>query len=90
MDMLKKPDQQVIKSAIRNDLRVIHMGIRRIQQRIAGFESQYGMETSEFLRRYRNDEITETLETIEWLGETKMLARLREDEAALGEVRFAD
>ncbi len=80
----------LIEAAIRNELRVLHAGIRRTQQRLANFETQYGMETHEFLRRYHHDEITETLETIEWLGETKMLARLQEDEAALREVRFAD
>lgn len=80
----------LIEAAIHNELRVMQAGIRRTQQRIADFESRYGMTTAEFLQRYRNDEIAETLETIEWFGEWKMLERLREDEMALREVGFAD
>ncbi len=79
-----------MKAAIDNELRVMQAGIRRTQQRIANFEAQYGMKTDEFLHRYRNDDITETLETIEWFGEWKLLERLREDEAVLQGVDFAD
>jgi phage shock protein A len=80
----------LIESAIHNELRLMQAGIRRTQQRIANFEAQYGMTTAEFLQRYRSDAISETLETIEWVGEWRMLERLREDEAALREVGFAD
>lgn len=52
------------------------------------FEKQYGIPTEEFLQRYRNDEIAETLDTIEWFGEWKLLESLRKDEATLQEVGF--
>lgn len=80
----------LIESSIHNELRGMQAGIRRTQRRIADFEARYGMTTAEFLQRYRDDDITETLETIEWVGEWRMLERLREDEAVLREVGFAD
>lgn len=86
----EKSLRPLIEAAIHNELRMLQAGIRRTQQRIADFEAQYGMTTAEFLERYRNDAITETLETIEWFGEWKMLERLREDKTALREVGFAD
>jgi hypothetical protein len=86
----EKSLRPLIEAAIYNELRMLQAGIRRTQQRIADFEAQYGMTTAEFLERYRNDAITETLETIEWFGEWKMLERLREDKTALREVGFAD
>ncbi len=86
----QKSLRPLIESAIRNELRMMQAGIRRTQQRIADFEAQYGITTEEFLQRYRNDEMDETLETIEWFGEWKLLERLREDEIALQEISFAD
>ena len=76
----------LIEAAIHTELRVLQAGIRRSQQRIADFETQYGMTTEEFLPRYRNDEIPETLETIEWVGESKLLERLYVDETVLRKV----
>jgi len=80
----------LIEAAIHNELRILQAGIRRTQQRLADFEAQYGITTEEFLRRHRNDAMGETLETIEWFGEWTLLQRLREDEAVLREVGFAD
>lgn len=86
----QKELRPLIKAAIDNELRIMQAGIRRTQQRIANFEAQYGMKTEEFLHRYRNDGITETLETIEWFGEWELLERLREDETILQGVDFAE
>lgn len=36
------------------------------------------MSTAEFLTRYENDEFTETLELDEWIGEYRLLTRLRD------------
>jgi hypothetical protein len=35
------------------------------------------MTSAEFLQRYENDELPETLELDEWIGEIKMLQRLQ-------------
>jgi hypothetical protein len=86
----QKPLRPLIEEAIRNELHVLNVGIRHSQQRIADFEERYGIPTATFLQRYRNDEITETLETIEWVGEWRLLERLREDELVLQGVYFAD
>jgi hypothetical protein len=40
------------------------------------FEAQYGMASAEFLQRYENNELPETLELDEWVGEIRMFQRL--------------
>jgi hypothetical protein len=51
-------------------------GIDRGADRLRTFEIEYGMTSAEFLERYENDELTETLEFGEWIGEIRMLQRL--------------
>ncbi len=42
------------------------------------------------MERYRSNQIDETLETIEWVGEYRMLMRLREKLQAMQEIEIAD
>jgi hypothetical protein len=51
-------------------------GIDRGEARLRTFETRYGMTSAEFLQRYENDELPETLELDEWIGEIMMLQRL--------------
>jgi hypothetical protein len=48
-------------------------GVKRTRERLIAFEKQFGMTSEEFGRRYTAAEIDETLASIEWLGEIKML-----------------
>lgn len=48
------------------------------------------MATQEFLQRYEQDELQETLEFSEWVGEYRMLERLKEKAEILREVHFAN
>ena len=59
----------------RNELET---GLRVTEERLRGFEAQYGMTTAEFVARYADDQIVETLETIEWLGEYRLAQRLQQ------------
>ena len=47
------------------------------------------MITSEFIQRYENDELDETLEFGEWIGEYRMLQGLIEDADQLRGIEFA-
>lgn len=81
--------QPLIESAIANQLRVLAVGMRQAQHRIHAFEEQFGMTTADFVRRYANNEISETLDTIDWLGEYRMAQRIQEKIDTLKEIRFA-
>ena len=68
----------LLKSAIQSQLDDIEHGIQLTRTRIEAFEKQYGMSTTEFLRRFKPDELEETLDFLDWQGETKMLTLLEE------------
>ena len=55
--------------------------------RLLAFEKQFGMTSDEFERRYAAAEIAEGLESIEWLGEIRMLRVLNEQKLALDGAR---
>jgi hypothetical protein len=77
----------LIKSAIQNQLDDIDHGIQLTRAKLKGFEKQYGMSTAEFLRRFKPGDLEETLDFIEWQGETKMLALLEEKKTAYKEAQ---
>ena len=71
----------LLKSAIQSQFEDIEHGIQLTCLRLEAFENQYHMSTAEFLRRFTPDDLGETLDFIDWQGETKMLALLEEKKA---------
>ncbi len=57
---------------------LLEVGIRRTERRLREFETTHRMTTREFVRRFENDELGETLELAEWIGEYRLLQRLNE------------
>ncbi|HJY84720.1 MAG TPA: hypothetical protein VKK81_27015 [Candidatus Binatia bacterium] len=84
------PLQPLVEAALANELRFLEAGIQRTEQRLSEFERKHQMSTAEFVVRYENDEFPETLEFAEWIGEHRLLARLREKAEMVREIRFAD
>jgi hypothetical protein len=68
----------LLKSAIQSQLDDIEHGIQLTRGHLEAFEKQFGMSTPEFLGRFKPGELEETLDSLEWQGETKMLALLEE------------
>ena len=86
----QRPLRPLVEAALHNELRLLQANIKRTEQRLRDFETRFGLSTTEFLQRYENDELPETLESIEWVGESRMLERLQEKAQALQEIRFAN
>jgi hypothetical protein len=80
----------LVEAALENQSRLLQAGVQRTEVRLRAFEPAHGWSSAEFVRRYENDELPETLDFAEWIGEYRMLARLREKIATLQEIRFAD
>jgi hypothetical protein len=86
----RRPLRPLVEAAIHNQLRLLQAGIRRTEQRLQAFEAQYGLSSQVFLQRYQDDELPETLEFVEWVGECRLLERLTEKATTLQEIRFAN
>jgi len=82
--------ESLVKAALTNELRLTEAGIRRTKQRLLEFEGKYGLGTQDFIVRYENDEMEETMDIDEWIGEFRLLARLREKVDTLKDIRFAN
>jgi len=83
------PLKPLVETALANEVRLLEVGIRRTERRLREFETAHRMSTREFIRRFENDEVDETLERAEWIGEYRLLQRLHEKTEALRGVRFA-
>lgn len=86
----RRPLRPLVEAAIQNELRLLQASIQRTEERLQAFEAEYNLATDEFLRRYENDELSETLAFAEWVGEYRMLERLQEKVETLQEIDFAD
>jgi hypothetical protein len=84
------PLRPIVEGVIAGELRSTKTGIQIGEARIQVFEKRYGMASSEFLRRYENDELQETLDLAEWTGEIRMLAGLKNDAEKLQSIEFWD
>jgi hypothetical protein len=84
------PLKPVVEAALENEGRLLEAGIRRTELRLRQFEAAHQLATSEFVRRFENDEINEDLESAEWSGEYRLLERLRRKAATLRGIRFAN
>ena len=73
----------LLRSALQREAKLIYQGIRRTNLRLAAFEKQYAMPTFEFLRRFNQEDLGESLDFIDWYGESKMLVSLQEQKKAI-------
>jgi hypothetical protein len=80
----------LVEAALTNELRLIEAGIARTERRLREFEVSYGLATTDFVRRYENDELDETLEYAEWIGEHRLLIRLKDKADTLRGIQFAN
>ncbi|GAK51072.1 hypothetical protein U14_02314 [Candidatus Moduliflexus flocculans] len=80
----------LIESALAHESGFIEIGIRQTEQRIQVFERRYAMKTADFLSRYEQDGLEETLDFAEWIGEFRLLERLREKMRTLRGIHFAN
>lgn len=85
-----QPLKPLVEAALQNELRLLEVGIRRSEERLRELESRYGLSTAEFIHRFENNQLDETLEFSEWIGEHRLLERLQEKADILREVQFAD
>jgi len=86
----KRHLKPVVKAALENELRLLEVGIRQTERNLQRFEEKYHLSTQEFFSRYQNDELEETLELAEWVGEYRLLERLKEKAEILRDIRFAN
>ena len=84
----KRQLKPLVEAAIANELRLLEAGVRRTEKRLHEFEEKYNLGTQKFISCYENDELEETLDFAEWIGEFKMLTRLREKVDTLRDIRF--
>lgn len=67
-----------MEAALNNELRLLETAIKRTEERIRAFENAHDMTSADFLVRYEGDELPETLDFADWIGEYRLLNRLHE------------
>lgn len=80
--------ETVISGALEKEMRLLEAGIRKTEKRLKSFEEKYHKKTENFLADYEEDRLEDTMDFMEWVGEERMLKRLREKVKALRSIRF--
>ena len=86
----KRQLKPLVEGALKNELHLLEAGTRWTEQSIWKFEEKFHLSTQEFISRYENDEMKETMDYAEWIGEYRLLERLREKAETLRDIRFAN
>jgi len=84
-DVAIKP---LVELAFHAQLKSLKHGIERTKERLAAFESRFGISTAEMERCLKADRMEETLDTIDWCMELDALRLLEEQYNALREARI--
>jgi len=80
----------LVEAALFNEARLLEAGIRQTEMRIRQFEAQYNLSTTEFLEKFANNELQHTFDFDDWIGESRMLARLHEKLETLRGIEIAN
>lgn len=86
----ERPFKALVEAALHNEMRLLQASIRRTEKAIRSFEARYDLSSDTFLQQYENDNLPETLEFVEWIGEYRMLQRLREKVETLKGIHIAN
>ena len=70
--------ESVLRGALDREVHLVEYAILRTWDRLREFEQRFGMSTDEFKRRFNADDLGETLDFIEWVGEIDTLRLLEE------------
>ncbi|WP_374685515.1 hypothetical protein [Promineifilum sp.] len=73
-----RPLRPLVEAALANELKLVRAAIRQTEERLREFEARYEMATDDFMRRFENDELIETLDFVDWIGEYRLLSHLQE------------
>jgi len=83
------PLRSFIESAVKKELRQLEDAFRQTQAQLRVFEARYELSTDEFVSSYEANQIDETLETIEWLGEYRMAQHIQRKIDGVKGIEFA-
>ena len=78
----------LVETAIRNQLKALQHGIVRTKERIAEFEKNAAIPSSEFEEKLQAGTIEETVETIDWNMELAALRLLESQFHSLSEAKI--
>ena len=83
----QRPLRPLVRTALASEMRLLEVGIHLTERRLREFETVHQMTTKDFMGHFENDELDETLELAEWIGECRLLQRLNEKTEVLRDVR---
>ena len=78
----------LLEAAIRSELQMLELSLDRTASRLRTFETQYGLPSEEFMRRFEAGELAESLDYIEWAGDIKTSHLLQTQQRALQSVHL--
>ena len=82
--------KSILKSALLAALQSTDKGIKLTENRLGEFETKYQLSTADFLQKFNNNELPHSGDFDEWVGESRMLAHLRDKRKKIQGVELVD
>ena len=91
---LTSPDdssiRSIVESALKDRVRRLELSIRQTEARIQKFEETYGLITSDFLEKFRQNELQHSSDFDDWIDESRLLIRLQKKLAKVKGIQTVD
>ena len=71
--------KSLVSAAIKNEIKVLEIGIKKTKRNIEQFEKQHEMDTESFYKRYTAGLMGDDAQYIRWAGEYETLLKLESD-----------
>ena len=89
-EQIERSTNSSVEPALRERIHLLEVAIYRSESRLRRFEHKYGLATDDLLAKIAGDELQHTDDFDDWIGESRMLVRLREKLAGLQDVESVD
>ncbi|NJN82980.1 MAG: hypothetical protein HC802_12340 [Caldilineaceae bacterium] len=86
----ERPIKPLVESALLERAKRLEAAIRQTEIRLTAFEKRYGLNTGEFLTRFAQNQYQHSDDYDDWIGESRMLDRLREKLNRLESITIVD
>jgi hypothetical protein len=86
----KRQLKPLVEAALKTEMRLLEAGIKRTKNNMREFEERFHLSSHEFISRHEKDEMKESLDYADWIGEHRMLEHLKEKVDNLRTIRFSN
>lgn len=83
----KQTAVRLLKNALNREQSILKTGLKRTESKLKVLENKYSMSSSKFFKQYKNGEVDDRIDFVDWAGEFQIYKSLQEQMNVLKEIK---